>query len=92
MTKLEIINLILAERVRQDLIHGKPTERKHGLDGWITILAEEIGEVAAEVQMSAVRAKHSRETRQRLTTELVQVAAVAIAMIESLEGIDGVPD
>ena len=69
------------ERRRQDGRWGKPAERNLPLPIWLTVLAEEVGEVAHEI---LVGAKHDDYTALR--AELVQVAAVAIAMIEAIDG------
>lgn len=61
------------ERRRQDTKWGV---QDHLPEKWITILMEEVGEAA-----------HGRLEGDRLNyrEELVQVAAVAVAMIESLD-------
>jgi len=66
------IDAVLAERERQDAAHGAPGERGITLHEWLAILVEEVGEVAKDVH----------EGRDP-TGELVQVAAVAIAVIEA---------
>lgn len=51
-----------------------------------TILMEEAGEVAKEVYEIVTGPHHDRDLRlSRLRTELIQVAAVAVAWVESLE-------
>lgn len=91
---LEVFALIAAERVRQrELFHqGKITfdcasvipdpNRK------LRVLTEELGEVAQELEKLEA-AKDKRATRfitEDLRDELVQVAAVAVAWLESMEG------
>jgi len=62
-----------AERTRQELKWG---EQNHSPDRWLVILGEEFGECC----------KDSFEGRYSLLrTELIHVAAVAIAVIESLD-------
>ena len=73
MKKEEIIQLILEERQRQDLKWG---EQNHNIYKWLAILGEEIG----EVNKAALE-----DNYDEVIDELVQVGAVAIAMIESLE-------
>lgn len=53
----------------------------------LTVLVEEVGEVAREVLTQDGRrlARDSVGTREALRDELVQVAAVAVAWAESLE-------
>ena len=61
------------ERLRQDEKWG---EQNHSPEVWIRILGEEFGEVCAAANESElVDYKH----------ELIQVAAVAVAAVESLE-------
>lgn len=64
---------ILAERQRQD---NKWGEQNHDPSMWVVILAEEVGEVAQE-------ALHKNGLNYR--AEMVQVAAVALAAIQSYD-------
>lgn len=64
---------VKVERARQD---GKWGEQNHWPSWYYLILAEEVGEVAKAIL-------EHREDEVR--AELVQVAAVAVAMIESLD-------
>ena len=73
MKKEEIIKLILEERQRQDLKWG---EQNHNIYKWLAILGEEIG----EVNKAALE-----DDYDEVIDELVQIGAVVIAMIESLE-------
>jgi hypothetical protein len=79
----EIFEQIKAERKRQDIKWGiqnhKPIE-------WIAILTEEVGEASKE----ALEAHFTGFTRdievlQNYRNELIQVAAVAVEMIECLD-------
>jgi len=69
---------VLAERERQDAEWG---EQNHTSVWWHAILSEEVGEVAKAV-LEAQFAGGSVET---IRAEMVQVAAVAIAAIESID-------
>ncbi len=75
---------VQAERVRQESKWG---QQNHTPTGWLPILAEEFGEVARAIceatasKMIDVSEKHLDNYRE----ELVQVAAVAVAMVESLD-------
>ena len=73
------MNLILAniirERERQDDLWGKATERDYTPEKWLAVLVEEVGEVAKSIQDGEV---------ENLKEELTQVAAVAIAFLETL--------
>lgn len=85
---------ILAERSRQDAKFG---EQNHSPADWMMILQEELGEFArahmevyyfsaaepnmSDEQRAAMRASFMAK-RAHLREELVQVAAVALAMLE----------
>ena len=76
MKRADIIAAIEAERDRQDQMWGtsfpgRPLER------WVTILTEEVGEVA-----KAVLDENMDDWRR----ELVQVAAVAVKILEYTGG------
>jgi len=73
MKKEEIVNLILSERKKQDIKWG---EQNHSRYKWLAILGEEVG----EVNKAALEDKYDD-----VIDELIQVGAVTIAMIESLE-------
>lgn len=66
------------ERQRQDLKWGI---QNHQSNVWLSILAEEFGEVAKALNETTLDPK----TWEDLKTELVQVAAVAQAWHESVE-------
>ena len=80
----QILKEIENERKKQDEIWG---EQNHGTFFWLTVLMEEVGEASkaaleANIYMNPNnRAIFFKEYRQ----ELIQVAAVAVAAIESLE-------
>lgn len=73
-----VISSILAERDRQDGLWG---QQNHSPLVWLAILSEEVGEVSKEVNEGYFRGKSTAAYRE----ELVQVAAVAMAAIESLD-------
>lgn len=62
------------ERGRQDFKWGP---QSHDLDHWYTILGEEVGEVAMAILEG--------DDIENLRTELIQVAAVCVAIIEDLD-------
>ena len=64
---------VAAERDRQDKKWGV---QRHDPQWWLVILAEEVGEVAR-----AIFESDTKDYRE----ELIQVAAVAVAAIESLD-------
>jgi len=72
-----------AERSRQD---GKWGPQDHDFASWLEILMEEVGEACRARMELRYRPEHSPGARHqqamRLRDELVQVAAVALAMVE----------
>ncbi len=73
MKKEDIVKLILLERNKQDIKWG---EQNHDIYKWLAILGEEVG----EVNKAALEDQYDE-----VVDELVQIAAVAVAMIESLD-------
>lgn len=73
-----VVREVVAERVRQDSKWG---EQNHNPAEWLAVLTEEVGEVAQEV----LRARFGGRGLLAYRKELVQVAAVAVAMIECLD-------
>lgn len=70
------IKAILAERDRQDRKWGRPQENTYC--EWSSILAEEVGELAQELN----ELNFGRGDQGRMELEAVQVAAVALAILE----------
>ncbi len=75
------LDLVWQERLRQINKWGK---QEHDDPRWITILAEEFGEAAAEVCGNLEDTKDHTEYLLALMDELIQVAAVAVAHVEHL--------
>lgn len=73
MDKKKILQLILEERQKQDKKWG---EQNHNIYKWLAILGEEVGEVNKAVL---------EDNYKDVIDELVQIGAVTVAMIESLE-------
>ena len=73
MNKQDIIDCIFREREKQD---NKWGEQNHDIYKWLAILGEEVG----EANQAALEGE-----KKKLIDELVQVGAVAVAMIESIE-------
>ena len=73
MKKEDIIDLILAERQQQDEKWG---EQNHEIYKWLAILGEEVG----EANKAALEDK-----KHELIEELIQISAVTVAMIESIQ-------
>ena len=83
----DVVREVYEERTRQETKWG---EQNHEREVYFTILAEEFGEVAKEVvELHAYNgptgAVAYRDRMKNLRTELIQTAAVAVAMIECLE-------
>ena len=76
---LKILNEVRQERKRQDEKWG---EQNHNPADWLMILSEEVGEASK----AALEAKFVHDDGGlRYRKELIQVAAVAVAMVESLD-------
>jgi NTP pyrophosphatase (non-canonical NTP hydrolase) len=69
---------VVAERIQQDKKWG---EQYHSPADWLMILGEEVG----EANKAALEARFGHEDLRKYREELVQVAAVAIAMIECFD-------
>lgn len=74
----EVLADLSIERLRQDRLWG---EQNHEPATWLAILGEEFGEVAKEVAESRINPLGDMAYR----TELIHVAAVAVAAIEALD-------
>jgi NTP pyrophosphatase (non-canonical NTP hydrolase) len=74
----DVLQEVMVERARQD---EKWREQNHEPAVYLAILAEEVGEVAQEV----LRAKFGGKSLDSYRAELIQVAAVAVAMVECLD-------
>jgi NTP pyrophosphatase (non-canonical NTP hydrolase) len=72
---LAVLDEVGAERNRQEKLWGP---QNHPASYYYLILAEEVGEVAKAILENKSSVAHTR-------SELVQVAAVAVAMVESLD-------
>jgi len=72
-----VIDLVRRERAAQE---DKWGEQNHAPAVYLAILVEEVGEAAKEVN----EIRFGSGDAAKLTQELVQVAAVAVAMVEAL--------
>ena len=77
-TQAMILDAIRAERQRQD---DKWGEQNHSPADWLAILGEEVG----EANKAYVEWKFNQGPAADLETELVQVAAVAVSILESMK-------
>jgi len=80
MTKQRLFDEILLERERQA---NKWGEQDHTSIEWVTILVEEVGEVAKAAWADRKYTDHNYRE------ELIHVAAVCVAAIENLDGATG---
>lgn len=80
----DVYQEITEERKRQDSLW---CEQNHSPLMWNAILAEEVGEASREVCESVWCKTDADEAihLQNLRTEMIQVAAVAVAFVESLD-------
>lgn len=80
-----VLRDVVAERLQQEQKWGLQNHRQMV---WLGILAEEFGEAAKEINEFHFRPgvdQTEQYARSRVREELVQTAAVAVAMIESLD-------
>lgn len=82
MEKEEIIRAVLYERDQQDVKWGLP--QGHYFSEWIAILGEEFGETCQEI-LKLTFGGVTPERLRRYVDETIQVAAVAVAMLEFLD-------
>lgn len=78
--KLVIWEEIVQERDRQDQKFGKTS---HSPEWWLVVLVEEIGEVSEAI---------IEKDRENYEIELIQVAAVAVAALESVRKVKNEED
>lgn len=78
--KLYILNDILKERNFQDKKWGS---QKYSMELWYAILGEEFGEVGKAIL--EYKTDIDLEVKDDIRDELIQVAAVAMAMIEQID-------
>lgn len=82
-TRLEGINKVLEEMNRQDKKFGADRNLPPG--DWISILTEEVGEVAKEWNDAGLDLTVLKPFSKNYETELVQVAAVALQAIKNIK-------
>jgi NTP pyrophosphatase (non-canonical NTP hydrolase) len=78
--KTQVLIDISSERARQDAKWGV---QRHDMGTWLQILIEEVGEVAQAMQTGKGWGKESDASD--LYTELIHVAAVAVAIAEQVK-------
>ena len=77
---ITILDEVAGERSRQNIKWGLDSIVRRNAETGLRVLVEEVGEVA-----KAINERHGPDCR----AELVQVAAVAVAMIEALDAGSG---
>lgn len=77
-----VLKKVAEERDRQDDKWGK---QNHGPSEWMAILMEEVGELAHEANHLTFNPKAGSHTRKNYIDEAIQVAAVAVALVECIE-------
>jgi NTP pyrophosphatase (non-canonical NTP hydrolase) len=70
MKQVEILNAIIKERQRQDLLHPKNSK-----GAYLAILVEELGEVAKAIQEGNI---------DQQKEELIQLSAVVVRWLEEI--------
>jgi NTP pyrophosphatase (non-canonical NTP hydrolase) len=75
-----VLQEVFDERLRQDAKWG---EQNHTPVEYFAVLAEEVGEVAKDAVENRFNPDEGSVANMR--AELIQVAAVAVAMVESLD-------
>lgn len=81
----EVLNEVRTERFMQD---GQWGEQNHDPFTYLAILGEEVGEAnqaALHLRFPSEEGVGEPERRQHYREELIQVAAVAVAMVECLD-------
>lgn len=83
-TTWQITQQVIDERIRQDVKWG-PQNRT--MIEWMSILTEEIGEAAMKINHHHFPGHFQGETEtlQQIRMEVVQCAAVCVAMIEQID-------
>lgn len=88
LARKRIVDDIRAERYRQDEKWGARTIAQRPIERGLTVLTEEVGEVA-QALLDCGSEGAGKMDRATIRAELVQVAAVTVAMLEALD--DGAP-
>ena len=79
---MEVFKEIEEERKRQDAIWG---QQNHAPIEWCAILGEEVGEVNKAALETHFKYKGADTDYSEYREELIQVAAVAVAMVECID-------
>ncbi len=82
ITKDFAIKSVLEERARQDLKWG---QQSHSEEWWLAILMEEVGELSQAILETHFDNGTDLGGFENIRKEAVQVAAVAVAMLECID-------
>ncbi len=77
-----VINAVEDERKRQD---DKWGQQNHNIFKWLTILGEEYGEACKDAFDANQPSADEQFYTPRIRKELIEVAAVAVAIVESID-------
>ena len=77
-----VLNEVAVERFRQEKKWGR---QDHAMPNYLMILGEEVGEANKECLEEYFNRSITKKTYKNLREELIQVAAVAVAMVECLD-------
>lgn len=79
------LNLVAEERIRQDEKWGD--QSGHNMLEWLSILMEEVGELAEAINETFLISEYTKPEKSGIDAirkEAVQVAAVAVAIVENV--------
>ncbi len=77
-----VLDEVFGERQRQEARWGQQDNPDFE---WVSILTEEVGEAATEANEANFKSGKNRGDFSNLRTELIQVAAVAVAWVEAID-------
>lgn len=78
----KVLEAVKAERERQNTLWGL---QRHPLGKWLGILGEEFGEVCQAINKIHFPKDAKESDADNLEEELIQLAAVAVAIVEQLK-------
>ncbi len=78
----DILKHVELERERQDKKWG---QQNHNIFKWLTILGEEYGEACKDAFDASQLSADEQFYTPRIRKELIEVAAVAVAIVESID-------
>lgn len=89
MDTMRLDSILRRIRARRFYQHEKFGQQAHGLTVWLTVMAEEVGEVSRGIltlrSIPAENAPVRQASLEHIRSEFVDVAAVAVAAIERID-------